>query len=444
MLATIDQKPPAPPPDRKRLQDLIAPSFHAIFTAVHGVGAPDGHYYVHGKPISELWAKGGRGSTKSSFTALDIVIGMEMDPMANAVIIRKVASTLRGSVYVNIQWALKQLGVESHWLPGVSPMMFTNLKTGQQIRFYGLDDREKMKSIKFLIGYAKILWFEEPTELDGMDEVRSVEQSVLRGGPSYMEYFTYNPPRDPNAWVNKEVDIPKPGRLVHSSTYLDVPKHWLGQKFIDDAEALRQRDPLAYDHEYMGLPVGNTASIILSGHYIVEDFEPQDHWDGPYFGADFGFAEDPATLIKCWVDLDANELNIEYEAWGKGVEINHYDRFYHKIPESDRYKIRADSANPAQISYIKKELGFDIEGVEKWAGSVEDGIAILKSFNVIRIHSRCEHTIEEARLYSYKVDRLTGDVLPDIVDKYNHCWDAVRYALAPFIKKKAKIGFLDV
>lgn len=410
------------------LSQCIAPIFHGV------------HKSVRQHEYESFWLKGGRGSTKSSFAALEIVLGIIADPKANAVCIRKVSDTLRTSCLTTMQWAIDRLGVAHLFKVTTSPPELTYLPTGQKILMRGLDDPQKLKSIKPRSGYFKFLWFEEAAELTDIEEMESVTQSVMRGGPSFIEFVTYNPPAEPFAWINEAARACPPTRLVHESNYTQVPQDWLGPKFLADAEIMQREKPEKYAHVYMGVEVGRTDAIIFSGAYRIEEFTAQPGWAGPYFGADWGFSQDPNVLVKCWVN--DRKVYVEYEEYGIGVELDDIPKMFDKIPDSRRYKIRADNARPETISHIKNR-GFDIEAAEKWQGSVEDGIAVLKSFETMIIHPRCTGIIKELRMYSYKIDRLTRDVLADIVDKWNHGIDAIRYALAPLIKRKPR-GFFDI
>ena len=430
-----------------RLSDVIAPAFASV------------HRQLMTSTSIELWLKGGRGSTKSSFAALEIILDIMRDPTANALVLRKVGETIRSSVLETIEWAIQTLKVEHLFKTTVSPPSITYIPTGQKILFKGLDKAFKLKSIKVKKGYFKWIWFEEAAEFDGMHEIRNVLQSAKRGGNIFKTILSYNPPNDPQSWVNKESKVEKPGRVVHHSTYLDVPEDWLGEEFITDAEWLRENNPLAYDHEYGGIAVGLHESIIFGSKCVVKTFTPEPDWDGPYLGADWGFANDPSTLVKCWIkslepdkpiEKARKELYIEYAEFGHKVELDDYPAFYSGgtdsekrewdgVPDSKKYKIWADSSRPETISHVKNK-GYNIVGAEKWPGSVEDGITVLVSFYKIYIHTRCEEMQEEARLYAYKIDKVTKEVTPDIVDKFNHGWDAVRYALSKYIKRRSK-GF---
>ncbi len=405
---------------------------------------------------SVYWLKGGRGSTKSSFVAIAIVIGIMIDPNANALILRKVADTIRTSVLENILWAIDTLGVADQFHSIKSPAEVTYLPTGQKIIFKGLDDSKKLKSIKLKRGYFKFLWFEEADEFSGMAEIRNVEQSVLRGGVKFVEFITYNPPNDPANWVNVETAAEEEARkdpdfvtdrYVHHSTYLEVPPEWLGPKFLSDAEKLKKRDPLAYDHEYLGLAVGRAEQIIFHGYWKEKEFDTpsQDRiYQGRFFnGADWGFSQDPTALVRAFIMIEAGERNlyIDREAGGVGIDLDELPQLFDSIPGARRTKWYGDNSRPETVSYVAGK-GFAIDSAPKWPGSVEDGIAYLKTFDNIYVHPSCVKIIEEFKKYSYKVDKHTKEVLPIIVDKWNHYIDALRYALAEYITREVSI--LDV
>lgn len=237
---------------------------------------------------------------------------------------------------------------------------------------------------------------------------------------------------------------------------------WFTDELRGEKDRMARNDPDRYMWIWEGKFRRRSDVKVLNGKWIVDAFEPQKNWDGPYFGADFGFSQDPSTLNKLWINN--RKLYVEYEANGVGVELDDMflfyagsdgatpdqleyikkrkpsDRKYDGIPDARRYMIKADCARPETISHIKRQ-GFRIEGAEKWQGSVEDGITFLRSFDQIVLHPRCKNTIFEANAYEYKTDRLTGDILPDIVDKHNHHWDAIRYALDKLIKRKGRSFF---
>lgn len=406
------------------------------------------HHKIKDGEIDELWLKGGRGSLKSSFVAIETILGVMRDPEANAIVFRKVGNTVRKSVMETLLWAINMLEVPHLFSRTVAPAEITYMPTGQQIVMTGLDDPLKLKSIKIKKGYFKYVWFEETAEYGGMDEIRNVEQSVMRGGDKFVSFYSYNPPNDPAAWVNVESEIEQPRRLVHHSTYLDVDPAWLGERFIEKAENLKARDYLKYEHEYLGKSVGRAEQIIFHGKWQELEFDTpsvRDMYQGRFFfGADFGFANDPSTLIRCFIMESGGQLDlyIDYEAGGVGIEMEELPVLYSRVPESKSWIIYGDCARPETISYISRR-GYKIESCPKWTGSVEDGIEFIRSFRRIFIHPRCPNTIAEFKTYSYKVDKMTQKILPVVApNQDDHYCDALRYALSEYVT--ADISILQV
>lgn len=217
-----------------------------------------GAYRKNATPITICMAGAALPSRLSPH--LMIVLGMMQDPCANAIAFRKVGSTISTSVFSQLQWAVDMLGVTELWKCTTSPHRMIYTPTGQTILFRGLDSSRKLKSIKVSRGYLKYLWLEELDEYAGEAEIRSVQQSVLRGGDKYVVFKTFNPPISRTNWANQYVQTPRESALRHKSCYLDVPREWLGEQFFDDAEALKQSNPKAYEHEYLGVPTGSSVS----------------------------------------------------------------------------------------------------------------------------------------------------------------------------------------
>ncbi|QHJ83367.1 MAG: hypothetical protein [Caudoviricetes sp.] len=228
--------------------------------------------------------------------------------------------------------------------------------------------------------------------------------------------------------------------IVVELNYQDNPffPDVLEQERLND---LARLDYASYAWIWEGAYLENSDKQVLNGKYIIEEFDDDLYKKAErlLFGADFGYANDPNTLIRSFILNDY--LYIEYEAYGVHVELNEIPSFYDSVPESRKWAIKGDCSRPETISYIKRE-GFKISAAKKWQGSVEDGISHLRGFKKIIIHPRCKHTAEEARLYSYKTDRVTEEVLPIIEDKNNHCWDAIRYSLDGYIKQSNVMGIL--
>jgi phage terminase large subunit len=197
-------------------------------------------------------------------------------------------------------------------------------------------------------------------------------------------------------------------------------------------EWLKVHDPDAHAHVWLGECRSASDAQIFRGKYVVESFTVPPGADGPYFGLDLGFAADPSVLTKCWVH--DSKLYVEAEAWQLHCDIDKLPDLLRQIPDSHKYTIRCDSARPEAVSYLRAHGFPGVVSVDKWPDSIADGIARMRAFEKILLHSSCEHTALEFRLYAHKTDRLTGDVLPDIIDRHNDCCDSLRYALAPLIK----------
>lgn len=243
-------------------------------------------------------------------------------------------------------------------------------------------------------------------------------------------WITFNPGEEADPTYQRFVLNPPPGAVVKKVNWHDNP--WLPKVLRDEMEYLRRVDYDAYLHVWEGEPRTISDAVVFKGKFTVEPFDtPADARF--YFGADWGFSQDPTTLIRAFVK--DRTLYIDQEAYAIGCDIDKTPALFDAVPESRKWQIYADSARPETISYMKR-AGFKIAACEKWSGSVEDGIAFLRSFEKIVIHERCKHTAEEFRLYKYKVDVQSGEVLPVLVDKHNHCTDSVRYALGKLIRQK--------
>lgn len=216
------------------------------------------------------WFKGGRGSTKSSFIAICLVVLMVIDKEFNAVCIRKVAETLQDSVYNQIIWAIELLGLSQYFKYKSSPLQIIYKPTGQRFYFRGCDRPEKIKSIKCKVGKLKAVWFEELTEFSGMKEVRTVTQSIVRGSDNILCFYSFNPPKDGKNWVNEEVERTRKNRFVSSSTYLDVPTNWLGSNFLEEAEDLKEYKPDDYNNEYLGLTSKLTLNVVKNFNKSIQ------------------------------------------------------------------------------------------------------------------------------------------------------------------------------
>lgn len=401
---------------------------------------------------------GGRGSTKSSLVGgIAIPLLIVDNPNIHAVCFRKVGNTIQNSTFSQVIWGIYQLGLQDLFsIPKKysTPIVFK--PTGQQILFMGLDDPMKVKSIKLPFGYIGITWFEELDQYSGEHELRTVLQSTMRGGELFWDFRTFNPPISKNNWANEYADIAetRDNTLVIRNTYLDVPKNWLGQAFIDEAEELKEINYPAYEHEYLGVPTGTGGDVFQN----VQDMDMEEEtsitdsygnvikkvplwqtFDKIYNGIDWGFAVDPFRFVKCHFDKSHLDLYIfaEYstvKTRNKAVFEEIYDNL--KLCTKEEL-VTADSAEPKSVADFRAYGAF-IREAEKGPDSVRYGIKWLQGLRHIYIDKRrCPLTWREFINYEYETDK-DGNFISAYPDADNHSIDAVRYALEKFYKRRGQ------
>jgi phage terminase large subunit len=367
---------------------------------------------------------GGRGAGRSWSVARALLIQAAQQPL-RVLCTREMQSSLRDSVH-----RLLADQVELLELPGYS-ILDREIRhaNGSLFIFEGL--RYNVTKIKSLEG-VDVCWCEEAERIS--EESWQVLIPTIRKAGSRI-IITFNPDQENDPTFRRFVSDPPPGAWVEKISSHDNP--WLPDELREERDYLYRVDPDAAAHVWGGECRQATDAQILKGKWIVEEFEPAADWGEPLHGADFGFAQDPTTLVRCYVH--DRKLYVYQEAYKIGLELDHTVEFWKRnVPGSDDYVVRADSARPESISYLKRHGYRRIQGVEKWKGSVEDGIAHLRSYEQIVIHPSCRHAVDEARHWSYKVDARTGDILPKVQDGSEHIWDAVRYAVSPLIRRTAR------
>lgn len=418
-----------------RLTGLIAPSFYGLHWDIVE------HKHTHYK------LSGGRGSTKSSFISLEIILGMMQDPQANAIAMRKVGRFLDESVFQQLIWAINALGASNDWKIRYSPLGLTYTPFGNKIIFRGADDPQKIKSVKLANGYFKYIWFEERAEFDGEEEERTILQSLMRGGSEYFVFYSWNPPKSMNNWVNQDVLQTREDTLTHHSDYRTVPPEWLGEQFLIEAEALKETKPKAYEHEYLGIATGTGGQVFENVTVREITAEELDRFDRIYHGLDFGFAADPAAYEKMHFDKARMRLFLFGEVYGPRLGNTKLAGKIRSLNPLNRL-VTADSEDPRAIDALN-ELGLRVTGAKKGPGSVDFGMEFLSNeINEIIIDPRrCPNAARE--FTSYELDRdKNGNFKSSYPDRDNHTIDAVRYALEDVmtarkakIRNKKKYGF---
>jgi len=376
------------------------------------------------EPARYKGAKGGRSSGKSHFFAEALVELLVVNPDTQWVCIREIQKSLKFSAKKLVESKIEAMGVGG--LFEVTREEVRRIGGKGFVIFQGMQDHTA-DSIKSLEGFDGC-WVEEAQSLSH----RSIELLIptIRKPGSEL-WFSWNPDQPDDA-VEQHFADNADATLVHVN-YADNP--WLPEEMAKLAEWQRRKDYERFAHIWLG-GFNTKSEAQVFKHTRLEEFEPQPDWDGPYQALDFGFSADPTAFVRCWIG--DNTLYVEYDPGAVGLELDDTAGYItSRVPDADKYATRADSARPESISYLKRHGLPRITGVEKWPGSVEDGVEHLKTYDEIVIHPRCRDMQEEARLYSYKVDKRSGDVLPKIEDAHNHRWDAVRYALAPLIRRKS-------
>ena len=400
-----------------RLTDAIAPAFYGV----HEDMCKGAH--------AEYWLKGGRGSCKSSFFSVEIILGILKDADANAIVYRRVGNTLKDSVFEQLVWAIDKLGLTAYFRCKLSPLEIIYRPTGQRIIFRGADDPMKSKSIKLSKGYFKYLWFEELAEFRGMDDVRTIKQSVLRGVDQAYTLYSYNPPRSGQSWVNGEALADRPDRLVHHSTYLDVPRDWLKEAFYIEAEALKASSPMAYEHAYLGKVTGNGGAVFenLTIREITD--EEIKGFGATYAGLDFGWFPDPLHFARCAYSPASRRLWVydEYRT-NKTSNLDAFRNLTECKGLTAAEEVIADSAEQKSVADMRS-YGMRCVGATKGPGSVRASMKWLQERAEIIIDPvRCPNAAKEFQAYEYETAR-DGSFVDAFPDANNHSIDAVRYAL---------------
>ena len=377
--------------------------------------------------------EGGRGGLKSSFVAFKIVELIKNNPQMHACITRQVAGTLKDSVYANMKWAINELGLMEEFECKVSPLEIKYIKTGQTIYFRGLDDETKLKSIKPEFGYIGILWKEEKDQMKGDAQERSVNQSVLRGGDESYDFSSYNPPKSKSNWVNRIKLVPNPKRVIHHSSYLEAPAEWLGQKFIDDAAHLKEINPEAYEHEYLGVPNGDGGNVF---EYLeIRDITDEEisHMDRIFAGVDYGWYPDQFCYLRTYYDSAREKIYLIDELYVNKWS-NSKTADWIKKKGYDDYTMICDSAEPKSVNDFR-DAGLPARGAIKGPGSIEYGFKFLQTKTIVIDPKRTPNAYKEITEYEYDRDK-EGNVISGYPDGNDHAISALRYAYEPLFNRR--------
>ena len=404
-----------------KMSELLAAKFYDVWRASKS------------KDILNVVCAGGRGSGKSSNVA-HIITQFLMRYPVNAVGIRKIDNTLEQSVYEQMKWAIEEQKVTHLFKFNKSPLRITYLPRGNYMVFRGAQYPERIKSLKDSRFPFAIAWVEELAEFRTEEEVTTITNSLLRGeldeGLQYKFFFTYNPPKRKQSWVNKKygTQFVSGNTFVHHSTYLDNP--FIAKEFIKEAEETKKKNEMKYRWEYMGEAIGSGITPFNNLEFREITDEEAANFDNIRNGLDFGYATDPLAFVRWHYDKKHNGIYAIDEFYGQKIS-NRQAANWIKSRGYQSDRIGADSAEPKSIAELHGDFNIpNIYGVKKGPDSVEFGERWLDDLDFICIDpKRTPNIAREFESIDYQTDR-DGNPKPRLEDKDNHEIDATRYAFA--------------
>jgi len=386
------------------------------------------------KPKRYAVLYGGRGGSKS-WAIAHALIAITHTQKKRVLCAREFQASMADSVHRLLKDRINAMGLADSF--GVTQNSIYSKVTGSEFIFKGL--KQNIQGIRSTEA-ADICWIEEAQSVS--EESWQTLIPTIRT-PGSEIWLSFNPMSDEDPTYKRFVLNPPPNAIVCKIGWEDNP--WFSPELDAERRYMLETDPEAYEHVWGGETRRISEAMIFRGKLHVENFEEAPLKTRFYLGLDFGFSVDPTALVRCWVKPSAEghgeDLMIDREAYAYNLEIDEMaDFFDKKMPDVRMWPIKADNARPETISYLVRQ-GFTVSPAEKWQGSVEDGLAHIKGFRRVVVHERhCPHTARDFRLYSYKVDPHTKEVLPIIVDKHDHSVDAVRYSLDGLIMKRGGLG----
>jgi phage terminase large subunit len=398
------------------------------------------HYHLTREDEHEFWMPGGRGSGKSSAVSQEIVAGMMAHQDRSAYVFQAVQGGMEGGPFEQVRWAIDRLGVSDAWECRKAPLMWRVKDTGQVIRFKGLDDAGKTKATKAPTGtYYAYQWFEEVDQLDGPQVIRTALQSLTRdaGGDAYFaRFYTFNPPRVAESWANRLCQQREDkGKPVYRSTFYDLPPEWVTDQMREDAEALKETDPDAYRHEYLGESVGIGGLVFDRAEFRRITDDEVATFDDPMVGQDFGWWPDPWAMtvsewrpaqrtLLTWREDGGNKLTPQQSA-GRARKLLTWRDPGRERATLHQLPVWSDDADPQQIAQ-QRDAGLDAHPAGKGAMRMAS-YRWLSSVRWVIDPERCPRLADEVRRKQY--ERLTnGSFVERIPDGDDHWIDATRYA----------------
>lgn len=403
--------------ERVRLSGLIAP----VFAPVHRDIQRHGH--------TRYVLTGGRGSGKSSFTALEVWLLLVRNPGCHALVLRKTAASLRHSAVNQYLWAAGRLGVTDAVYRAADGALVRR-STGQMILFRGVDDWTKLKSLKMPFGRVAAVHFEERDQFAGRGELEDILRTVMRGDGPFWSFETGNPPPRPGHWANAELPelAARPDCLCHHSDYRALPPRWLGAAFLEQARAARQANEAAWRRDYLGQPGADSGLVFPNVVLRAVSEEERGRFERVYRGVDWGFWPDPFAYVEAaWDPARRTVYLLEEEtAWRLCTEDA--AALLARRGLGPRDTVWADAAEPKSIAAFRR-AGLACRAAGKGRGSLRYSLQWLAGLRQIVIDpGRCPASAREFANYSYVTGR-DGSPTGDVPDRDNHHIDAARYAL---------------
>jgi phage terminase large subunit len=375
---------------------------------------------------------GGRSAAKS-WSIARVLLVLAHDAPLRILCCREIQGSIRESAYRLLADQIQMLQLDDFF-----EIQSDNIQGRNGSRFYFEGLKYNASKIRSYEG-VEIVWVEEAQNVSELSW-ETLLPTIRKAGSRF--FISFNPMTRDDPVGRRFVHTPPPGTIVKKVSYRDNP--FLSAEAEAERAWLERTDPDAYRHVWEGEPRTVSDALILKNKYAIEEFTVRAHWAGPYHGLDYGFARDPSAAVRCFIDDDTRTLYVTHEFWQLGADIDALPGVLEAaIPGISRHVLYCDSARPESTSYIARNGIPNARSAEKWPGSVDDGIAYLRSFSRIVIDPRCKHFIDEAGSYSFKTDRLTGAPLPEPEDRNNHLIDALRYALSPLIRNLPTGGFFS-
>jgi len=403
-------------------------TFAAVVRRSRAEIVPPAFQFLWEKPRF-LVAYGGRASAKS-WSIARVLLTLANEHPLRVLVCREIMSSIKESAYRLLVDQIQLLGLTDFIIRADS----IGHRNGSEFLFEHL--RYNATRLRSLEG-VDLCWVEEAQSVSEMSW-ETLQPTIRKRGSRFV--ISFNPMRPDDPVGRRFVENPPPNTIVRKVSFRDNP--YLTAESEAEREWLLKTDPDAYRHVWEGFPRTVSDALILKNKYAVEQFEVSPAWAGPYHGLDYGFSRDPSAALRCYIDDETRTLYVTHEFWQLGADIDALPGVLEAaIPGISRHVVYADSARPESTSFLARTGIPNARSAEKWPGSVDDGIAYLRSFTRIVIDPSCRHLIDECGTYSFKTDRLTGVPLPEPEDKNNHLIDALRYALSPLIRNLPAGGY---